>query len=71
MPVKKRRGKRRGELDDDTKAWLKGEQNNFTQFLPYEDLVAIWDEHGNSQIASWNRVENTCPTKIEDSHYSE
>lgn len=64
MPVKRRRDKRRAELDDDTMAWLTGEQRNFTQFLPHEKLVAIWEAYNDPTISYWDKSINTNPRPV-------
>lgn len=58
MPVKKRKGKRRADLDDDTLAWLRGE-NCFFQFKPDEEKRALWDACGDENCFEWQEGMNT------------
>jgi hypothetical protein len=47
MARKRRNSKRREPLDDQDRAWLRGEDVGFTEFLPKEQLRALWDEYGD------------------------
>jgi len=53
MPVRKRNIKRRGELDSDTEAWLRGDDCGFVEFKPWDELQAIWDAYGDHDAFMW------------------
>jgi hypothetical protein len=56
MPVRKRNLKRRGLLDADEEAWLRGDPKcGFVQFMDWEKLEALWDAHGDHDTFVWRR----------------
>ena len=56
MPVRKRNVKRRGKLDADEEAWLRGERNcGFVEFMPWETLEALWEAFGDHEAFECRR----------------
>src|SRR4051812_14678345 len=66
MPVRKRSLKRRGALDADEEAWLRGDPNcGFVEFMPTERLEAFWDAFGDHDAFVWRRgMDRPNPTSI-------
>ncbi len=54
MPVRRRSDKRREALDEDTILWLQGSDRSWFQFAPYEERLACWKTHGDTNIATWD-----------------
>lgn len=56
MPVRKRNMKRRSAINADQEAWLRGERHcGFIEFLPDDQLEALWEGHGNHDAFYWKR----------------
>jgi hypothetical protein len=36
------------------RAWLRGEEEGFVQFMPIDELAAIWTDHGDSSVANFD-----------------
>jgi len=53
MARKRRNSKHREPIDDQDRAWLRGEDSGFTEFLPQEQLRALWDEYGDKENLTW------------------
>ena len=53
MGVKRRRSKRKEELDASTEAWLRGEPCGFVQFKDEEYLRGIWERYGDKTVMEW------------------
>jgi hypothetical protein len=66
MPVKRRTNKRRDELTDNARAWLRGEPCGFFEFKGHEELLALWQAHGDESVATWDLGSNSIPTAVAD-----
>ena len=55
MPVRKRNDKRRGPLEPNQEAWLRGEAAGFIAYQSTETLEALWDAHGDKDRFYWDR----------------
>jgi hypothetical protein len=55
MPVRKRNLKRLAALDADEEAWLRGEGGGFVQFMPWDELEALWEAYGDHRAYVWRR----------------
>jgi len=66
MPRKLRSSKKRAALTDDAIKWLEGSGPSFTQFKDHEELVALWQAHGDETIATWDCEEDTRPRAVAD-----
>ncbi|WP_154072191.1 hypothetical protein [Bradyrhizobium erythrophlei] len=55
MPVRKRKVRRLGLLDADEEAWLRGEGGGFVQFMPWDELEALWEAYGDHDAFMWRR----------------
>jgi hypothetical protein len=56
MPVRKRTVKRRGLLDADEEAWLRGDQKcGFVEFQHWDELEALWLAYGDDDAFHWER----------------
>ena len=54
MGVKRRRSKRKEELDASTEAWLRGDDDcGFVQFMDKEYLRDIWERYGDKTVMEW------------------
>jgi hypothetical protein len=55
MATKRRRSKHRAPLDEQDEAWLRGEDTGtgFTEFMPQDQLRALWDEYGDKELFHW------------------
>jgi hypothetical protein len=54
MPVRKRNLKKRGLLNTDEEAWLRGEFHcGFIEFLPDDQLQEVWDRYGDHTNYFW------------------
>ena len=61
MAVKRRTNKRRDELTDDARAWLRGEECGFFQFKSHDELIPLWEKYGNPEVATWDMGQDTKP----------
>jgi hypothetical protein len=56
MPIRKRNLRRRGLLDADEEAWLRGDLNcGFVQFMDWDKLEALWEAYGDHDAFVWRR----------------
>ena len=53
MGVKRRRSKRKEEIDASTEAWLRGEPCGLVQFKDEEYLRDIWERYGDKTVTEW------------------
>jgi hypothetical protein len=54
MAVKRRVDERRAELDEEARAWLRGETpKGFFQFKPEAELREIWESYGDHDEFEW------------------
>jgi hypothetical protein len=57
MTARKRNLKRRAALDADEQAWLRGDRNcGFVQFMPWDELEALWEAYGNHEASKSSDV---------------
>lgn len=64
MPVKRRSNKRRDSLSADAIAWLEG-RPSFHQFKELNELVPLWREYGDPNVATWDEGRDSKPRAIE------
>jgi hypothetical protein len=55
MPVRRRVIKRRGALDADEEAWLRGDACGFVEFKPWDELEEPWEGYGDHDAFEWRR----------------
>jgi hypothetical protein len=65
MAVKRRTNKRRDELTENARAWLEGRPCGFWEFRDYAGLVALWQEHGDPDVAEWDMGTHSKPVALE------
>jgi hypothetical protein len=54
MPVKRRSNKRLAGISEHEAAWIRGDRNcGFVSFKRDEDLLALWERHGDSETMYW------------------
>jgi hypothetical protein len=66
MPVKRRTNKKRDELTDDARAWLRGEPCGFFEFKSRDELIPLWERCGDPTVATWDMGENSKPVAVDD-----
>ena len=53
MPVKRRAGKRREELDEEAQSWLWGDDNSYPYFTSDEHVDGLWKRHSGAVVEDW------------------
>ena len=66
MAVKRGINKRRDELTEDARAWLKGKPCGFFQFKHTDELISLWEKYGNPKIATWDMGRCSKPRAVAD-----
>ena len=61
MPVKRRTSKAREQLSDNARAWLRGEECGFFQFKNDDELIPLWENYGDPNVATWDRSKHSHP----------
>ncbi len=65
MAVKRRTNKRRDELTDNARAWLRGEPCGFFQFKNLDELIPLWEKYGDPEVATWDMGSNSSPVAVD------
>jgi hypothetical protein len=65
MAVKRRIDKKRVQLSDGARAWLRGEPCGFFPFKSHDILIPLWEEHGDFDVATWDMRKHSRPVTIE------
>ena len=66
MPRKIRNNKRRAALTADARAWLAGEPRGFFEFKSHDELIPLWEAHGDPDVATWDMGRDSKPRAVAD-----